>query len=91
MIFGRKCAGCGKDIPADHCALGVGDKSICMRCEGKSIKAYKVECGGDAYIGQDFNGVTSLLAGIDIGDEYTISVVEMSLAKYLSLPEFQGF
>jgi hypothetical protein len=87
----RFCAGCGKKIPWDHCALGTGDKTICTNCEGASITVFKVSIDGSHYIDRDVNGVKVILDNMEDDDVHTVSRVKMRLTEYLSLPEFDGF
>ena len=85
------CAGCGKEIPDNHPRLGNGRDVICMPCEGTTIEVFKIEYGGSFFVDRSVENVMGELADIEIGDEYTISKIEMRLEDYLSLPEFEGF
>lgn len=90
MITERFCAGCGKKIPWDHCAIGNSDWAICMKCEGATVTVFRVTCDGSHYIDRDTNGVKIIIDNMEEGDVYTISRAEMRLAEYLSLPKFRG-
>lgn len=85
------CAGCGKEIPADHTHLGGLHGTVCMGCEFSTLSVFKVEHDGDFYIDRDFNGVRAIIECMENGDSYTVSREEMRLTEYLSLPEFDGF
>jgi len=85
------CAGCGKETPDNHPILGNGHDVICMPCEGTTIQVFKLEYGGSSFVDRYLENVLGELSDIEVGDEYTISKIEMRLEDYLCLPEFEGF
>lgn len=91
----NKCFVCGGDILNSHPCFNFPKKkqAICMGCEGAEIEVWRVslpDCDG-GYYDRDFDSMVEGLRHIDVGDSYSIHKESMPAAKYLSLPEFQGF
>ena len=86
------CAGCGRLISHDWPRTGTMENPVCMPCEFSNIEVYKVELNGNHFVESDPKQIIPLLESMDKDDEpYTIGKVEMKLAEYITLPEFQGF
>ncbi len=61
--------------------------------EDASIMVYRISFNGEkgGYIDIDFDRIIETLRDIEVGDSYTFSKERIPAAKYLSLPEFEGF
>lgn len=86
------CAGCDKTIEDDHVRIGAGIHNLCMECEGTEIEVFVVESDGSYFVTKSLAGILSLIEEMSVEDEpYSISKKPIPLAKYLTLPEFDGF
>lgn len=86
------CVGCGVAIDHNWPRTGTLEQPVCMRCEFSEIDVYEVRLNGSSFVERDVQQIIPLLESMDSGDEvYSVGKVRMKLAKYITLPEFEGF
>ncbi len=87
-----KCVCCNQAIKSSWPRTGTIEKPICMRCEGAEIEVYRINVEGrcDYLFERD---IALFMYGIDPldGDTYCIKRMEMPIAEFINLPEFEGF
>lgn len=92
-----KCNECGLGGHfAGYHMVGKDRKSLCVACAEQEIEVYKITeaVPGNAFCLRDLNEAMESIKAVewcDSGDGYAITKQSMSLVKYESLEEFQGF
>ena len=81
------------DKRAGHCAPCAYDDDhvnnpslICSK-----IDIYRVTFDGFSFLEKDFNRIIDFLRGMDVGENYSVVKLRMTVNEYENLPEFQGF
>lgn len=95
--YGSKCAECGLEGNfAGYHHLGKNKKSLCMACAEQDIEVYKISEAdpGNHFFVKDLGEALENIKAVkycEDGNGYTIVKESMTLARYESLEEFQGF